>query len=54
MRFGERRFACGVTIDLALGAGMFFARGVNLAAGGPQGFARGCLGSGGGLQLGFG
>ena len=37
MRFGERRFARGVAVDLALRAGVLFARDVNLAAGSPQG-----------------
>ena len=54
VRFGQRRFARGVAVDLALGRGMAFARGVGLALGGAPGIARGGFGGGGGLQLGFG
>ena len=54
VRFRERRFARGVAVDLALRAGVFFTRGIDVAAGGAQGFARGGFGGGGGLQFGFG
>ena len=39
--FGQRRFARGVAVDLALGRGMAFARGIGLALRGAPGFARG-------------
>src|SRR5258708_14355258 len=52
--FGPRRLARGVAIDLALGIGAAFARGVGFALRGAPGIARGSFGSGCGLQLGFG
>ena len=44
VRFGQRRFSRGVAVDLALGRGMAFARGIGLALRGAPGFARGALG----------
>ena len=52
--FRQRRFARGVAVDLALGRGMAFARGVGLALRGAPGFACGGLGGRCGLQLGLG
>ena len=54
VRFGQRRFPRGVAIDLALGSGMTFARGIGLALRGTPRIARGGLGGGCGLQFGFG
>ena len=42
--FGQRRLPRGVAIDLALGVGMAFARGVGLALGGAPCVARRTLG----------
>ena len=52
--FGQRGFARGVAIDLALGCGMAFARGIGLALRGTPGLAGGGLGGGRRLQLGLG
>ena len=38
---GQRRLACGVAVDLALGRGVALARGIGLALRGPPGFAAG-------------
>src|SRR5436305_7485148 len=54
VRFRERRFARGMAIDLALGAGVMFARDIDVASGGAQGVARRSLSGGGSLQFGFG
>ena len=54
MGFGQRRFARGVAVDLALGRGMAFARGIGLALRGTPGLAGGGLGGGGRLQFGLG
>ncbi len=52
--FGERRFARGVAVDLALGGGLLLARGVDSAAGVAQRIAGGAFGGGGGLEIGVG
>ena len=54
VRFRQRRLPCGVAVDLALGGGMTFARGIGLALRGAPGFACGAFRRGRGLQLGFG
>ena len=54
MGFGQRGFARGVAIDLALGRGMAFARRIGLALRGPPGLAGGGFGGGGRLQFGLG
>ena len=54
VRFGQRRAARGMAVDLALGRGMALARGIGLALGGAPGFARGGFGGRGRLQFGFG
>ena len=54
VRFGQRRLPRGVAIDLALGGGVTFARGIGFALRGAPGFARGGLRRGCRLQLGFG
>ncbi len=54
MGFGQRRLARGVAIDLALGIGVAFTRGISLALRGAPGIARSSFGSGCGLQVGFG
>ena len=54
MGFGQRRFARGMAVDLALGIGMAFARRIGLALGGAPGIARRGLGAGRGFQLGLG
>jgi len=52
--FGQRRLPRGVAIDLALGIGMAFARGIGLALCGTPRIARGGFGSRRSLQLGLG
>ena len=52
--FGQRRFTRGVAIDLALGCGMAFARGIGLALRGTPGLAGGGLGGGRRLQFSLG
>src|SRR6202023_1168244 len=54
VRFGQRRFSRGVTIDLALGIGVALARGIGLALRGAPGVARGSFSGGSGFELGFG
>ena len=54
MRFGQRRLARGVAVDLAFGIGVAFARGVGLALRGAPRIARGGLRSRGDLQFGLG
>ena len=54
MGFGQRGFARGVAVDLALGRGMAFARGIGLALRGTPGLAGGGLGGGRRLQFGLG
>ena len=54
MGFGQRRFARGVAVDLALGRGMALARGIGLALRGAPGLAGGGLGGRGHLQFGLG
>ena len=54
MGFGQRGFARGVAIDLALGRGMAFARRIGFALRGPPGLAGGGLGGGGRLQFSLG
>ena len=52
-RFGQRRAARGMTVDLALGRRMTLARGIGLALGGAPGFPRGSLGCCGSLLVGL-
>ena len=54
VRFGQRRFARGVAVDLALGRGMAFAGGIGLALRGAPRLAGGGLRSCSGLQFGLG
>ena len=54
MGFGQRRFARGVAVDLALGRGMAFARGIGLALRGAPGLAGGGLRARCHLQFGLG
>ncbi len=53
MRLGQRGFARRVAVDLALGYGMTLARGIGLALRRAPGLARGTLGRGGRLEIGF-
>ena len=54
VRLGQRRLPRGMAVDLALGRGMTFARGIGLALRGAPGIARGGFRSGRGLQFGLG
>src|SRR4051812_6910641 len=54
MRFDERGFARGMTVDFAFGAGVALARGIELALRGAPSLARGAFGAGRHLQLAFG